>query len=96
MADYEEKNQGFAQEIAQKEETLTSLCLENQSRTDAIDRLNQEKLELEGERIKATQGEPEQKRGAAPSGGRSVPPGAEEGFRLHGGEAASGQAVGEL
>ena len=54
MADYEEKNQGFAQEIAQKEETLTSLRLENQSRTDAIDRLNQEKLELEGERIKAT------------------------------------------
>ena len=54
MADYEEKNQGFAQEIAQKEEALASLRLENQSRTDAIDRMNQEKLELEGERIKAT------------------------------------------
>ena len=54
MADYEEKNQGFAQEIAQKEEALASLRLENQSRTDAIARLNQEKLALEGERVRAT------------------------------------------
>ena len=54
MADYEEKNQGFAQEIAEKEAALSAFQEENRSQNETIARLNQEKLELEGQRVKAT------------------------------------------
>ncbi len=54
MADYEAKNQDFTEKIREKEETLAALRRENQTRTEAVTRLNQEKLELEGERVKAT------------------------------------------
>ena len=53
MADYEAKNAGFAREIAEKEARLAALRGENQGRTDAVTRLNQEKLELEGRRVQA-------------------------------------------
>ena len=53
MADYEAKNAGFAREIAEKEERLAALRGENQGRADAVSRLNQEKLELEGRRVQA-------------------------------------------
>ena len=54
MADYRQKNEGFTQEIAQKEEALAALQEESRSRNEAVAQLNQEKLELEGQRVKAT------------------------------------------
>ena len=54
IGDYEEKNQAFTQEIGEKEERLQQLRLENEGQNQAIAQLNQEKLELEGERVKAT------------------------------------------
>ena len=54
MAGYEEKNGSLTREIAQKEEVLAGLQRENQSQNEAVARLNQEKLDLEGRRVKAT------------------------------------------
>ncbi len=54
MADYEEKNAGFTAEIGEKEAALTALLEENQRQNQAIAQLNQEKLDLEGQRVKAT------------------------------------------
>ena len=54
MEDYEAKNQDFVQKISEKETQLTSIRAENQERNEAIARLNQEKLDLEGQRVKAT------------------------------------------
>ncbi len=54
MAEYEQKNLGFTQEIAEKEGALAALQGENQSQNEAIARLNQEKLDLEGRRVKAS------------------------------------------
>ena len=54
IGDYEEKNAAFAQEIGEKESRLETLRQENQSQNQAIAQLNQEKLSLEGERVKAT------------------------------------------
>ena len=54
MADYEEKNAELTREIAEKEEALAGLRQENQSQNEAIARLNQEKIDLEGRRVKAT------------------------------------------
>ncbi len=54
MAGYQEKNQNFAREIAEKESALSALREENLGQNEAIARLNQEKLDLEGQRIKAT------------------------------------------
>ena len=54
IGDYEEKNQAFTQEIGEKEERLQQLRLENEGQNQAIAQLNQEKMELEGERVKAT------------------------------------------
>ena len=54
MEDYQNKNQALTQEIAQKEARLAHLQEENRGRSEAIDRLNREKLSLEGERVKAT------------------------------------------
>ncbi len=51
---YEEKNAAFAQEIREKEADLERLRRENQERSQAVARLNQEKLALEGERVQAT------------------------------------------
>ena len=54
MADYQAKNEDFTRQIAGKEESLAALREECRKDTDAVARLNQEKLELEGERVKAT------------------------------------------
>ncbi|WP_087396100.1 chromosome segregation protein SMC [Flavonifractor sp. An100] len=54
MADYQAKNEDFTRQIAGKEEDLAALREECRKDTDAVARLNQEKLELEGERVKAT------------------------------------------
>ncbi len=54
IGDYEEKNQAFTQEIGEKEDRLQQLRLENEGQNQAIAQLNQEKMELEGERVKAT------------------------------------------
>ncbi len=54
MADYERKNLRLTCEIDEKEGTLTGLRQENQRRNEDIVRLNQEKLSLEGQRVKAT------------------------------------------
>ena len=54
IGDYEEKNEAFAQEIGEKETRLQQLRLENEEQNQAIAQLNQEKMELEGERVKAT------------------------------------------
>ena len=54
MADYESKNEGFAQEIQEKQAALSNLQEENRAQNEAVARLNQEKLELEGERVKST------------------------------------------
>ena len=54
MADYEAKNAGFTQKIREKEGQLAAIRAENQSRNEVIARLNQEKMDLEGLRIKAT------------------------------------------
>ena len=54
MAGYETENDGFAQEIARKEAALADLRTQGRSRSETIARLNREKLELEGQRIRAT------------------------------------------
>ena len=54
IGDYEEKNAAFTREIGEKEDRLEELRRENQARNEDIARLNQEKLSLEGERVKAT------------------------------------------
>ena len=54
IGDYEEKNAAFTREIGEKEARLEELRRENQARNEDIARLNQEKLSLEGERVKAT------------------------------------------
>lgn len=54
MADYEQKNLGFTQEIEEKQRALSALQRENQSRNETISQLNQEKIDLEGQRVKAT------------------------------------------
>ena len=54
MADYESKNEGFALEIQEKQAALADLQEENRVQNEAVARLNQEKLELEGERVKST------------------------------------------
>ena len=54
MADYESKNQGFTAQIAEKEAALAEIREENRARDEKIAGLNQEKLNLEGRRIKAS------------------------------------------
>jgi chromosome segregation protein len=54
MEDYQAKNASFTQQIAEKEAALEEIHRENQTRSDTIAQLNQEKLELEGQRVKAT------------------------------------------
>ncbi|MEA4933936.1 MAG: chromosome segregation protein SMC [Lawsonibacter sp.] len=54
MADYQSKNERLTREIADKEEALTVFRTENQERNEAVARLNQEKLELEGKRVRAS------------------------------------------
>jgi len=54
MADYEAKNAGFTQEIEEKQAALAALQEESRSQNETIARLNQEKIDLEGQRVKAT------------------------------------------
>ena len=54
MAGYEEKNAGFTREIGEKEEALAALREASRGQNEAIARLNQEKLDLEGRRVKAS------------------------------------------
>lgn len=54
MADYEGKNATLTGEIAAKEESLVSIQKETQGRNETIARLNQEKLDLEGQRVRAS------------------------------------------
>ena len=54
VADYENKNQDFTAEIARKEEQLAGLRKENEAREAELSRLNREKMELEGERVRAS------------------------------------------
>ena len=54
IGDYEEKNEAFTREIGEKEARLAQLRRENEGQNQAIAQLNQEKLSLEGERVKAT------------------------------------------
>ncbi len=54
MADYQSRNEELTREIADKEGALAALRAENQERTEGVARLNQEKLELEGKRVKAS------------------------------------------
>ena len=54
VADYESKNENFAQQISEKQEALENLRGENQTQNETVARLNQEKLELEGQRVKST------------------------------------------
>ncbi|MGO5022718.1 chromosome segregation protein SMC [Lawsonibacter sp. LCP25S3_G6] len=54
MADYESKNESFALEIQEKQAALSNLQEENRAQNEAVARLNQEKLALEGERVKST------------------------------------------
>ena len=54
MAEYEEKNQGFTREIEEKQGALSALQAENQRQNETISRLNQEKIDLEGQRVKST------------------------------------------
>ena len=54
MADYEAKNAGFTQEIEEKQAALAALQEESRSQNETIAQLNQEKIDLEGQRVKAT------------------------------------------
>ena len=54
ISGYEEKNAAFTREIGEKEASLETIRRENQRENETIARLNQEKLSLEGERVKAT------------------------------------------
>ena len=47
-------NRGFTREIGEKKARLAQLRRENEEQNQAIAQLNQEKLSLEGERVKAT------------------------------------------
>ena len=51
---YEEKNAAFTREIAEKEAELAAIRAEIKERADCITNLNREKLELEGQRTRAT------------------------------------------
>ena len=53
MVDYQEKNRLFSQEIAEKEADLQEIRMENQQRSEAVRRLTEEKLALEGQRNRA-------------------------------------------
>ena len=54
IGDYEEKNEAFTREIGEKEARLAQLRRENEEQNQNIAQLNQEKMALEGERVKAT------------------------------------------
>ena len=54
VADYHSKNEGIAREIGEREKALEALRQENQAQNEAVSQLNQEKMELEGQRVKAT------------------------------------------
>ena len=54
IGDYEEKNEAFTREIGEKEARLAQLRRENEEQNQTIAQLNQEKMALEGERVKAT------------------------------------------
>ena len=54
IGDYEEKNEAFTREIGEKEASLAQLRRENEEQNQNIAQLNQEKMALEGERVKAT------------------------------------------
>ena len=53
MAEFQDKNAALEQEILEKERQLQSIRQENRERQDAIGRVNQEKLALEGKRAQA-------------------------------------------
>ena len=69
IGDYQEKNQTFAQEIGEKEGQLQNLARENQEQQRQIAGLNEEKLALEGERVKATREGQEKNRELLAMGG---------------------------
>jgi len=69
IGDYQEKNQTFAREIGEKEEQLQNLARENQEQQRQIAGLNEEKLALEGERVKATREGQEKNRELLAMGG---------------------------
>ena len=54
IGDYEEKNEAFTREIGEKEARLAQLRRENEEQNQNIAQLNQDKMALEGERVKAT------------------------------------------
>jgi chromosome segregation protein len=54
VAGYEQENLGFTQDIEEKQRALSVLQRENQDRNEAISQLNREKIDLEGQRVKAT------------------------------------------
>ncbi|MCI8303368.1 MAG: chromosome segregation protein SMC, partial [Lawsonibacter sp.] len=54
MADCQRKNEDFTREIEEKEAVLAALREESRDQSEAITRLNQEKIDLEGQRVKAT------------------------------------------
>ena len=53
MAEFQDKNAALEQEILEKERQLQAIRQENRERQDAIGRVNQEKLALEGKRAQA-------------------------------------------
>ncbi len=69
IGDYQEKNQTFAREIGEKEGQLQNLARENQEQQRQIAGLNEEKLALEGERVKATREGQEKNRELLAMGG---------------------------
>ena len=69
IGDYQEKNQPFAREIGEKEGQLQNLARENQEQQRQIAGLNEEKLALEGERVKATREGQEKNRELLAMGG---------------------------
>ena len=74
IGDYQEKNASFAREIGEKEGQLQKLAQENQEQQRQIAGLNEEKLALEGERVKATrEGQEKNRELLAIGGGGSRP-----------------------
>ena len=69
IGDYQEKNEGFAREIGEKEGQLQELARETQEQQGRIAELNEEKLALEGERVKATREGQEKNRELLAMGG---------------------------
>ena len=69
IGDYQEKNQTFAREIGEKEGQLQELARETQEQQGRIAELNEEKLALEGERVKATREGQEKNRELLAMGG---------------------------